>query len=256
MMRKVLAAVLAALLMSTLPAWADDNAEVLIVNGRDRLTLSPTAAVSYQEYFQQECPLVLAAHESGRWVTETTGPDENCFTGSVDYRRFIHSTLANCEGGWRYGECWIVALGREIVWEGPIKFRKGKWTPRTDRQFSVTLAAEAPNTTSGKSFKKTVGLVTYSADGKTAAMRFAPQTVLGRCSGELHRVEGQPWPFAVTCSKIGKVAGLFDVGPDGRTGQGAGGGTDVRHFKLVILPRMDLSSKQRIARKAANPPQS
>lgn len=247
-MRRMLAGAAFALLLVPGPAVAVGDAEVLVVNGRGPLTLTSAAAVSYQAYFQRECPLVLAAHASGRWVTATTGPEENCFTGAIDFKAYILSTLANCEGGVRYGECWILAIGRKIVWEGPIQVRPGKWTPKSDRQYAVALAGEKPGATSGRSYSETIGLLTYKDGEPSAEMIFRPHKVLGQCSGALTLIDGAPSPFTVTCSKMGAVTGLLDVGPDGRTGIGAGsgatGGADARHFRLTVLPRRGAVAKQ------------
>jgi hypothetical protein len=43
---------------------------------------------------------------------------------------------------------------------------------------------------------------------------------------------------------MGKVAGAFDIGPDGRTGTGAGRGDEARHFDLVVLPHPEAVAKK------------
>jgi hypothetical protein len=241
-------AAVAVLLVAMRPAMAQDRTSVLTVNGRGALALSSSAAAGYQSYFEHSCPLVLAAHESGGRVTQTVGPDDNCLTGHVDFQRYIAATLARCEGGTRYGECWIVAIGREVVWEGPVRAAKGKWTPRTSRQFSVVLSGRVPNGSGGRMFEQTVGLLTWRKDDRTADLTFAPDSVYGTCTGALtlakDAAEGTPSAFELTCSKMGKVAGAFDVGPDGRTGAGAGSGANARHFDLVVLPHPEAVAKK------------
>jgi len=253
-MKKLLSGALFALLLAAQPAGAGDDARVLIVNGSGTLTLNSSATPHFTEYFQHDCPLVLAAHESGTWVTATTGPRESCDTTAIDARRYIYSTLANCEGGERYGECWIVAIGREKVWDGAIRFRKGRWTPKTKWQYSVTLAGEAENSSSGVSIWHTAGLATYDRKGETAKLTFAPHRVLGRCSGKLLRKNDQEAQFTVTCSKAGMVTGIFEAGMDGHSGRGAGSGTKARHFDLTVLPHGDAMPKK--DQMAAVPPQS
>lgn len=237
-MKKLLSAALFALLAAAQPAAAESSdTTVLIVNGRGTLTLNSAAAVSVREYFLNECPLVLAAHESGRWVTATTGPREACDTEAIDARRYIYSTLANCEGGERYGECWIVAIGRESVWEGKIRKRKGRWTPKTKRQHSVILAGESPNSTAGVSRWRAVGIATYDRKGESARLTFEKTAEFGRCRGTLAKAVGQKQAFTVKCSKAGMVKGTVALNADGRSGRGAGAGTKSRHFDLVVLPR-------------------
>jgi hypothetical protein len=229
---------------------AGSDPEVLIVNGRGTLTLSPAAAATYQEYFRNGCPLVLAAHESGRWVTMAAGPDENCDISRIDLRRYIYNTLASCEGGVRYGECWVVALGRKIVWEGPIRAQKGKWTPHSDRQFSVILSGNISFPPNGTLFAEVFGLATYRPDGRTADLSFLPQRQFGHCSGTLSVAEKGPSPFTVTCTKAGAVSGLFDLNADRRTGTGAGiltnaaGRKGARDFDLTVLPHLEFTAKK------------
>ena len=242
-----LAALFALVLLPARPAMAEPTSDpnVLNVSGRGTLTLSSTAAVSYQDYFHSACPLVLAAHESGRWVTQMTGPSENCDTSGVDFRRYIYATLANCEGGERYGECWIVAIGRNIVWNGTIRARHGRWTPRTSRQFSVVLSGKP----TGHGVLHAIGLATYRSKGGIADLTFAPHAQFGRCSGALTVTQGHPWPFKVTCTKVGEVTGLFDADADGHTGDGTGSnlgnthGKAVHDFDLTVLPHRKALAK-------------
>jgi hypothetical protein len=241
-----LSALLALLLLPVRPAVAAaSDPNVLNVSGRGTLTLSSSAAVSYQDYFHSACPLVLAAHESGRWVAQMTGPDETCNTSGVDFRRYIYATLANCEGGERYGECWIVALGRNIVWNGEIRARNGKWTPRTSRQFSVVLSGKP----TGHGVVHAVGLATYRAKGGIADLTFARHSQFGSCSGALTMTQGQPWPFHVKCTKAGEVTGLFTVSDDGHTGSGIGSsqggasGKGAHDYDLTLLPHWKALAK-------------
>jgi hypothetical protein len=236
-------AALLALLLPTQPTAADtSDPNVLVVSGRGTLTLSSSAAVAYQDYFHSACPLVLAAHRSGRWVAQMTGPNEKCDTSRIDLRRYIYATLANCEGGERYGNCWIVALGRHIVWDGAIRARNGKWTPRTRRQFSVVLSGRPD----GRAVVHAIGMATYRAKGRIADLRFARHSQFGRCSGALTVTPGHPWPFKVTCTRVGEVTGLFDVSADGHTGSGAGSGhvgRTPRDFDLIVLPHRKALAK-------------
>ncbi len=256
MIRKILLAVLVAGLMAGTQARADDGAEVLIVNGRGTLSLNSAATVSFQHYFHQKCPLIMAAHESGAWVKWFSGPDENCATGAVDYRRFIPAVLAACEGGWRYGECWIVAIGQKIVWDGRIKARKGRWTPRSSRQFSVALSGEGPNATSGVSPWEAIGMLNYHRGGKSADIVFKKHPVLGRCKGTLKVVSGAPSPYTVTCSKMGEMSGMLRFNPDGETGTGPGSAKDARHIDLTVLPHLDVPGRKKVAQRDANRPRS
>lgn len=244
-MKKLFSAALFALLAASQPAAAGSSeSTVLIVNGRGTLTLNSDAVVSVREYFLNECPLVLAAHESGRWVTATTGPREACDTGAIDARAYIRATLADCEGGERYGECWVVAIGRETVWEGKIRKRKGRWTPKTKRQHSVILAGESPNSTSGVSRWRAVGIATYDRKGETARLTFRKTGEFGSCRGTLDKADGQNQAFTVKCSKAGMVKGTVVLNADGRSGRGAGAGSKARHFDLIVLPREGTDPKK------------
>jgi hypothetical protein len=255
MMRILLSAFVAATLLTT-SASAGDSADVLTVNGRGTIVLSSSAAISYQQYFNAKCPLILAAHESGGWMTMVTGPDEKCPTEAVDFRRYIYTTLANCEGGWRYGECWIVAIGRKQVWDGAIKFRKGRWTPRGKDQFSVALSGEAANATSGTSLWHTVGLATYRRDGHTADMTFKRHPVFGDCEGEFNVGSDKPASFTVICSKAGQITGALAVNRDGKSGHGAGSVGNAKHYDLTVLPRPDLAPGEKVAETAPRTPSS
>lgn len=253
---RIIALAAFAALVAGAPATADEDAEVLIVNGRGTLHLNSSAAVTFQDYFQRKCPLILTAHESGRWVNMLTGPEENCASDSVDYRKYIPTALANCEGGWRYGECWVVAIGREIVWDGRIKAWKGRWTPKSKRQLSVTLSGENANTTSGISTWHTVGMLTYSRSGKSAEIAFKSDPVAGRCKGQLTVVPNKPSPYTVTCSKLGEITGSVDFDTNGVTGIGAGSAKGARHVELRLLPRMDALPKDKVAQNAPLRPRS
>lgn len=254
-MKKLVSAALLALLAAAQPAGAgSSDTTVLIVNGRGTLTLNSSAAVSAREYFLNECPLVLAAHESGSWVSAATGPREACDTAAIDTRRYIHSVLADCEGGVRYGECWIVAIGRENVWDGKIKMRKGRWTPKSKRQHSVILTGESPNSTSGVSHWRVVGLATYDRKGETAKLTFEKNHEFGKCAGTLDQANGQKQNFTVTCSTAGMVKGTVALNIDGKSGRGPGAGSKARHFDLIVLPHHDADPKK--DQMAAMTPQS
>ena len=252
-MKKRIAAAATALFAFALPAGAAEKAEILTVNGLDTLTLNSSAAVAYRQYFAEAGPLILAAHRSGQWVTQTTGPNEACQTGAVDYRRFIRSTLAQCEGGERYGECWIVAIGGKIVWDGKIRFKRGKWTPKlTKRQFSVALAVEQQVSARGYHFDRTVGIATYGRDGKSANLTFKKHAVLGSCKGTLRVAQGDASPFTLDCTKAGRVTGLVDIAADGRTGRGSGTAKGDRHVEFSILQNTPVPQTKKQAPVAAN----
>jgi hypothetical protein len=212
--------------------------------GKGPLTLTSSAAVTYQEYFADACPRVLAVSAFG-WATHAAlGAAKDCPDGkaSVD-QAAIKATLNACNAAAYDLPCSILAVGRKIMWDGPIGVLRGPHTPQGENQFSVVLRKAVGDGDPTPGFETVVGTATYAADGQSAEFRFMKHDELGACRGSLRRHDGETGTMSLTCTAAGAINGQFDPAPDGRTGTGATTGSGGRAFVLKVLPHTDFMDK-------------
>jgi hypothetical protein len=220
--------------------------------GKGQLTLTSSAAVTYQEYFADACPRVLAVSAFG-WATHAAlGAAKDCPDGkaSVD-QAAVKATLNACNAAAYDLPCSILAVGRKILWDGPIGVLRGPHTPQGESQFSVVLRKAVGDGEPTPGFETVVGTATYAADGQSAALRFMTHDELGACRGSLRRHDGETGTVSLTCTAAGAINGTFDVAPDGRTGTGAASGNGERAFVLKVLPQTDFTDKGMVNNPAA-----
>ncbi len=197
--------------------------------------LISSAAVTYQEYLAEACPLVLAVEASGWNTYGIFGPANKCPTGAVSPET-VRGALAACSSYADNPPCSVVAIGRRVVWNGPISFLPGPYTPQGDSQYSIVLRKVQRDDEPSTGFGTTVGLITYAADGKSGDILFQQDDDLGLCRGALTRPDNAPAAVALTCTKAGAIAGTLDLNPDSHTGTGAATGDAHRQFALTVLP--------------------
>lgn len=199
------------------------------------LLLTSSAAVTYQEYFAHACPLVLTVEAAGWNTYGTFGAANKCPKGAVSPET-VRSALNACSSYAANPPCSVVAIGSRVVWNGPISFLPGRYTPKGDDQFSIVLRKIAREDALPTGFDTAVGLVTYTADGGSGDIRFQRDHDLGECRGKLSRSDGAPATVALTCTKLGAVDGTLELNADGHTGAGTATGKAGRQFALTVLP--------------------
>jgi len=208
--------------------------------GHGTLTLTSSAAVTYQEYFAHACPLVLTVDAFG-WSTHaalnTSGPCPDNVAKITP--ETMMGALNKCAAYSTVPPCSVVAVGREVVWDGPISFVPGRFVPRGDDQVPVVLRRIATDDMEAATSETDVGVIRFHADGRSGTLTFQRHAELGECSGSLAAPDGdKPAAVALTCTKIGEVAGTITFKP----GEHAGSGTasaGKRQFVLSVLPETD-----------------
>jgi hypothetical protein len=212
--------------------------------GKGPLTLTSSAAVTYQEYFADACPRVLAVSAFG-WATHAAlGAPKDCPDGkaSVD-QAAVKGALGACNAAAYDLPCSILAVGRKILWDGPIGVLRGPHTPQGESQFSVVLRKVIGDGEPTPGFETVVGTATYAADGQSAALRFMTHDELGACRGSLRRHDGETGTVSLACTAAGAINGNFDSAADGRTGSGTASGSGERAYVLKVLPHTDIMDK-------------
>ncbi len=203
--------------------------------GTGPLVLTSSAAVTYQEYFAHACPLVLAAGAAGWNTYAAFGPANNCPKGAVSPETVL-GALAACSSYAANPPCSVVAIGRRVVWNGPISFLPGRYTPQGDSQYSIVLRKVLRDDELPTGFGTTVGLVSYAADGKSGDVLFQQDDELGQCRGTLTLSDDAPAAVALSCTKVGALTGTLDLKPGEHTGHGTATGDAGRRFALTVLP--------------------
>lgn len=206
--------------------------------GQGPLALVSSAAVTYQEYFAHGCPLVLTVDAFG-WTTHaalgTTGPCPE----TVDKipQDTMRGALNACEANSHTPPCSVVAVGRKIVWDGPIRFVPGRYVPHDDRQASIVLRKIPTEDMESTTLETSVGLITYRADGRSADIAFQRHDELGVCRGTLTAPsDGAAAPIALTCTKANAIFGTVTLKPEDGAGTGSASNGQSQ-FALTILPK-------------------
>ena len=204
--------------------------------GKGQLTLIASAAVTYQEYFAHDCPQVLAVDSAG-WATHATlGTAESCPASGIT-QELMRQTLNACDTFTAHASCSIVAIGRKIVWDGPISYLPGRYIPQSAEQHSIVLRKVRSEEEDPTTFATSVGLVTKVDDYK-AKIHFKRDNEIGVCRGHLMRHDVDTATINLTCTRVGQVTGTIALNEDGMTGAGTAG-TGERQFEFTILPLAD-----------------
>jgi hypothetical protein len=208
--------------------------------GHFPLTLTSSAAVTYQEYFAQACPLVLTVDGFG-WTTHAALSTDGACPADVSKipQDTIRAALKTCEAYSQVPPCSVIAVGRKVVWDGPITFAPGRFVPQGDDQVPVVLRRIVADTTESATSETDVGVIRFDPEGRSGVFSFQRHAELGECDGSLKAAgNGEPATVALTCTKIGEVSGTISFKP----GERAGTGTAMagkRRFTLTVLPRSD-----------------
>jgi hypothetical protein len=235
------------------PAAAKGPAMIPGTVGKGPLTLTSSAAATYQEYLAHACPLVLVADAAG-WVTHAAlGPRESCPAAEAALTQAtIRGALNTCNTFANNPPCSVVAIGRKVVWDGPISFLPSRYTPQGGNQYAIVLRRILADGETSSAFETTAGLITYAADGRSASLLFKKHDELGLCRGGVAFAEGAGGTVALTCTKAGAVAGTLALNPDGRTGSGTAAG-EQRRFEMTVLPHAEFLAEFRAEFPAGRP---
>ena len=205
--------------------------------GQGPLTLTSSAAVTYQEYFAHGCPLVLTVDAFG-WATHaalnSSGPCPETVANIP--QKTIRGALNACDTYAHNPPCSVIAVGRKIVWDGPIGRLDGRYAPQGDNQYSIILRKIVPEGEESPTYETSVGLITYGAAGRSGNILFKGHYELGLCRGSLSVHDSNAGTIALTCTKAGAITGSVTLSPDGRTGAGTATDKAQHQFMLKVLP--------------------
>jgi len=207
--------------------------------GRGELALTSSAAVTYQEYFAHECPLVLVVEDAG-WATHAAlGSAGNCpEKGRAIPQATIRSTLNACNTYAANRPCSVIAVGRQMVWRGPIVLLPGPFIPRGNTQLSIVLRKPVGEDDLSTSYETAVGLVDYNGTGGSGEVIFQRHDELGMCHGSV-TASGDSMPVSLDCTKVGTITGTLSIDPEKHAGSGMVTGANGSQFMLTVLPRAD-----------------
>lgn len=208
--------------------------------GQGPLTLTSSAAVTYQEYFAHACPLVLTVDAYG-WTTHaalnTTG--ECPADVSKIPQETIRGALNACEAYTHNPPCAVVAVGRKVVWDGPIRYVPGQYISQDSHQAAVVLRRTVAAEMDPSTLETAVGLVTFGASGDSGELVFQRHKELGQCRGSLTKpANDDNATVMLTCTKTAALTGSVALKTADRTGSGALS-NDHHHYELTILPKAD-----------------
>jgi hypothetical protein len=208
--------------------------------GHAPLTLTSSAAVTYEEYFAQACPLVLTVDSFG-WSTHAALDTGGACPTDISKipQDTVRAALHACEAYSQLPPCSVIAVGRKVVWDGPISFASGRFVPQGDNKAPVVLRRVAADQAESTTPDTIVGVISFAPDGRSGTLDFQRHGELGECSGSATAMgEGQPATVALTCTKIGEVSGSIAFKPGERSGTGTAA-AGKRQFTLTVLPRND-----------------
>lgn len=208
--------------------------------GQGPLTLVSSAAVTYQEYAAHACPLVLAVDAFG-WTTYAALNASGECPKDVSQipQQTMRDALEACEAQTHTPPCRIAAVGRKVVWDGPIRYLPGRFIPQDNQQASVILRKTVTEDMESVGHETAVGLITYGARGRTADIDFQRHDTLGRCRGSLTAPDGaDSAPVMLTCTKTGALTGSVMLKAADGTGAGSVTGRG-ETFVLTVLPKAD-----------------
>lgn len=211
--------------------------------GRGPLKLTSSAAVTYQEYFAHACPLVLVAEEAG-WATHASlGDAGSCPADeSAITQQTIRGALNKCDTYAANRPCSVIAIGRRMVWDGPITYLSGPYVPRGENQRAVVLRKAVGDDDLSAAFETTVGVLIYNGMGQSGEATFQRHDELGVCSGKIYGTSADSMPISLDCTKVGAITGTIELKPEDRTGAGKLTGRDERRYSLTVLPMADYFS--------------
>lgn len=211
--------------------------------GRGPLKLTSSAAVTYQEYFAHACPLVLVAEEAG-WATHASlGEAGSCPANESGItQQTIRGALNKCDSYADNRPCSVIAIGRKMVWDGPITFLPGPFVPQGENQRSVVLRKPTSDDDLAVAYETVVGVLVYNGAGQSGELSFQRHDELGVCSGRIYGASADSMPLALDCTKVGAITGTVALKHEDRTGHGTLTGRNERSYTVTVLPKADYFS--------------
>jgi hypothetical protein len=202
--------------------------------GQGPIELSGGSTTRLHDFLDHDCPIVLVASPDGSRTTRAVGSSLYC--GYYDEESWVKRALENCTKWSKSGACKVFALGRDIVWNGPISYRIWKWSPIQQNQNSVVLKSGRQGTEPDSRYVLP-GLATFTDDGKRVSFSFPKTKRFGRCSGQATLPDGRDGTFEINCSKAGQLVGEIEIEGPGRKGNGGGQGLGSSWVDFFIIRR-------------------
>jgi len=201
--------------------------------GNGPLTLSDRAMASFETYLSHENPSYFAVQWDGFKYGYSVCNEYSCAESVGDI------ALSTCRRRSKGERCFLLAVGRDIVWRGPISYRVGRFIPPNPdgRAFTFSWHPKVIQF-SGRRFIR--GVIEDGKSGPVIELKFdrRQRRFFGKCEGNLN-VETKR--FDVTCSKKGSVSGSYEITESGNVG-GSGTGEDAQGeiAELTIIPKSKL----------------
>lgn len=198
--------------------------------GNGPLTLSDRVMASFEFYLSHENPAYFAVRKDGKMFGFSVCNHHSCEDSIGDV------ALSGCMRRSKGERCYLLASGRDIVWNGPISYRTGRFVPDSPAGRSFILfwhhrAVQYGGRTPVR------GTLTPTEGAPIVPLEFDPgyRRVFGNCTGTLDRNGGR---FEADCSKMGRVTGPFEISEEnGIGGQGTGEDEKGRIAELNIVPK-------------------
>ncbi len=221
--------VIAALGMAVLAGCQTNNIDY----GNGPITLNDNTMASFELYLMHEDPLYFAVQWDGFKYGYSVCNEPNCFDSVGDV------ALSTCRRRSKGERCYLLAVGRDLVWNGPISYRVGRFIPPNPngRAFTFSWHPKVMQY-SGRRFIR--GVIENGTAGPVIELKFdrRQRRTFGKCEGNLN-VETKR--FDVTCSKKGTVSGHYEIMETGNVGgKGAGEDGQGEIAELIIIPKSKL----------------
>jgi len=222
-LRRLLAAIGLTLAMS---ACQTNNIDY----GNGPLTLSDRVMASFEFYLSHENPAYFAVRNDGKVFAFSVCNHYTCEDSIGDV------ALSGCARRAKGERCYLLASGRDIVWNGPISYRPGRFIPdNPDGRSFILFWHHRVVQYGGRTPVR--GTLTPADGSPIVPLSFDAiyRQVFGTCTGTLNRIDGR---FEANCRKMGRVTGPFETTEkNGLGGQGTGEDEQGRIAELNIIPK-------------------
>ena len=193
--------------------------------GSGPIALSPTAELLFQQYLDQQAPVVFAVSTDGRASSYTYCKDFDCEPGETaalelcNKNRLRNGVTAPCK---------VFAQGSDIVWKGPVT----RWRPSTkDGDFvAIRWDRYGPSVAFSR--------LTADPDGKR---RFEVKSAAEKlnCTGVVD-VAAQRW--WVSCDDQTRAEGALDAAKSDGSHAGIGRDGSGNLFEIIVMPGNDVAA--------------
>lgn len=203
--------------------------------GEGALEVSSRVATAMEGYFRLDHPLAMAITTDGRHAARSYCSTSGCEVRFTE-NESIQNALGHCRKNAGDRTCKIYALGKKVVWNGPVTNRASIWSPSKPTEQRATLKWQGYETDG--TLRMVSGIAEFLDGGKQVALRFQSHpNFMGTCGGNIDVPEGNQGQWTLNCTKAPTVEGSIKLNSKDRSGNGYARDRYGRQVELKIFPR-------------------